>query len=190
MWLENFQEYFLQIHRLNPCISANVSLVAWLVNGCRTPVTGFLSYGLRWCSPVAVLHVIGTKLGPDLSPFLLSNWLFVCGWLEIFFVSLGLGNSSTHHLGECMLVPLQSPGSNLPSGQRSCFLFRFFIIISLPSFFSSGTPIIWASASMTMSFSRIFALYFEIFLPWAVRPPTLFSMGLSSLLVHLFNFKS
>lgn len=122
MWLENFQEYFLQIHRLNPCISANVSLVAWLVNGCRTPVTGLLSYGLRWCSPVAVLHVIGTKLDPDLSPFLLSNWLFVCGWLEIFFVSLGLGNLSAHHLGECMLVPLQSPGSCPFSLQAQIFL--------------------------------------------------------------------
>ena len=102
---------------------------------------------------------------------LLSNRLFLYGCLEIFFVSLWLGNLSRYHLDECLSVALQPAGSSLSSGLGSYFLFCFFnyYLSAIITFSLSGTPIIWASTSMTifsptMSISFLLAQYFEIFL--------------------------
>lgn len=113
-----------------------------------------------------MLRVIGAKLGPDLFPFLVSNWLFLCGCLEIFFGSLGFGNVSMYHLSECVgALSVCRPTSSFIAGELFPLLFLQLLLCLCHPFSHSGTLVIWASTSMTMSISLIFAPYFEIFLP-------------------------
>lgn len=113
-----------------------------------------------------MLRVIGAKLGPDLSPFLVSNWFFLCGCLEIFFGSLGLGNLSTYHLSECVAaLSVCRLASSFIAGELFPLLFLQLLLCLCRPFSHSGTPVIGVSTSMTMSISLIFAPYFEIFLP-------------------------
>lgn len=81
--------------------------VSGTLAGCRTPELQALSLvaGDDNIPPFLVLRVVGAKLGTGQSPSLLSNWLFLCGWLEIFFVTSRLRNLSWHHGCECLSAP-------------------------------------------------------------------------------------